>query len=105
MNGTDDFIKIKSSPTLKNLINKSFRIEVLVKPDSRNDTKPFMIGDLDRKYLDYCVVGRPGYNMGLFWNNSKNQSQNALKTCFICEKPGKSDPRRRKLFPISSVVG
>ena len=45
LNGIDDFIKIKPSPTLKNFINKSFRIEVLLKPNSRNDTKPFMIGD------------------------------------------------------------
>jgi len=73
-NGVDDYVKIKSSPSLKNFINKSFRIEVLVKAGSRDDIKPFMIGDSDRKYIDYCIVGRPGYNMGLFWNNSNTLS-------------------------------
>jgi hypothetical protein len=74
LNGIDNFIKVRSSSSLRNFVNKSFRIEVLVKAGSRTDIKPFMIGDSDRKYIDYCIVGRPGYNMGLFWNNSNTLS-------------------------------
>jgi hypothetical protein len=74
LNGIDNFIKVRSSSSLRNFVNKSFRIEVLVKAGSRTDIKPFMIGDSNREYIDYCIVGRPGSNMGLFWNNSNTLS-------------------------------
>ena len=71
-NGKDAYAKIPFKRDLRALTQRSHTISALVRcyqqPD-KNDV--FLIGDKERKYVEYPILRLPGYDYGLSFNNSR----------------------------------
>jgi hypothetical protein len=71
-NGSSSYVKIPSSPTLKNLTHNSHTISVLVRAFHQEDKMPiYLIGAKDKKFVEYPIFRRPGYDYGISYNNSR----------------------------------
>jgi len=68
--GVEDHILIKSSRTLHNFNSRSFEIEMLVKPEHDYDNQ-YLIGDSNRKHLQYPIFSRSGWDHTISYTNSK----------------------------------
>jgi hypothetical protein len=71
-NGVDSYIKIPSSEKMRQTISNSHTISVLVKADQQIEKVPiWLIGDENRKFVEYPIIRKPGYDWGLSFNNSR----------------------------------
>ena len=71
-NGSNSYVKIPSSPTLENLTHTSHTISVLVRAFHQEDKMPiYLIGAKDKKFVEYPIFRRPGYDYGISYNNSR----------------------------------
>jgi hypothetical protein len=68
--GTNSFIKIPCKEDMRMSISNSHTISVLVKADQQLEKVPiWLIGD--RKFVEYPIFRKPGYDWGLSFNNSR----------------------------------
>ena len=71
-NGKDSFIKIHKDKKLRNLTSRSHTVSVLVRAYQQEDKVPiWLVGDDDRRFCEYPIIRRPGYDWGLSYNNSR----------------------------------
>jgi hypothetical protein len=70
--GKSSYIKIPSSEKNRIAISNSHTISVLVKADQQIEKVPiWLIGDSNRKFVEYPIFRKPGYDWGLSFNNSR----------------------------------
>jgi len=71
-NGQDSYAKIPFTQDYKRLTQRSHTISALVRCYQQPDkNKVFLIGDEERKYVEYPILRLPGYDYGLSFNNSR----------------------------------
>ena len=71
-NGEDSFVKIPSSPTLEDITSKSHTVSILVRSFHQEEKMSiYLIGDEDKKYVEYPIFRRPGFDYGISYNNSR----------------------------------
>lgn len=71
-NGEDSYVKIPASPTLKDLTHTSHTVSVLVRAFHQENKMPiYLIGAEDKKFVEYPIFRRPGYDYGISYNNSR----------------------------------
>ena len=71
-NGDSSKITIPYKSYHKGLFNGSHTISMLVRPQQQIEKNPvFLIGDNQRKYIEYPIFTIPGYDYSLSFNNSK----------------------------------
>ena len=84
--GKSSHIEIPNSNSLKKLTSRSHTISVLVRAQQQEEKVPiWLVGDEDRRFCEYPILRRPGYDWGLSYNNSRaftallwNHKQEAL---------------------------
>ena len=71
-NGKDSYIQIPCTRKLRNLTSRSHTISVLVRAHQQEEKVPiWLVGDMDRRFCEYPILRRPGYDYGLSYNNSR----------------------------------
>ena len=71
-NGKNSYIEIPTSPQLRNLTSRSHTVSVLVRAQQQEEKVPiWLVGDEDRRFCEYPILRRPGYDWGLSYNNSR----------------------------------
>ena len=71
-NGINSHVRIPTSPTLKDLTHNSHTVSILVRAFHQEDkTSIYLIGSEDKKFVEYPIFRRPGYDYGLSYNNSR----------------------------------
>ena len=70
--GDNSYVKIPTSPTLEDLTHKSHTVSILVRAFHQQDKMPiYLIGSEDKKFVEYPIFRRPGYDYGVSYNNSR----------------------------------
>ena len=70
--GKASHIKIEKNNTLRNLTSRSHTISVLVRANQQEEKVPiWLIGDDDRRFCEYPIIRRPGFDYGISYNNSR----------------------------------
>jgi len=70
--GTNSFIKIPCKEDMRIAISNSHTISVLVKADQQLEKVPiWLIGDNNRKFVEYPIIRKPGFDWGVSFNNSR----------------------------------
>jgi hypothetical protein len=71
-NGIDSKIEFSPSREQRNAISNSHTVSILVKADQQIEKVPiWLIGDNERKFVEYPIFRKPGYDWGLSFNNSR----------------------------------
>jgi len=71
-NGIDSKISFVGDRDLRNVISKSHTVSILVKADQQIEKVPiYLIGDRERRFVEYPIFRKPGYDWGLSFNNSR----------------------------------
>ena len=71
-NGENSHVKIPTSPTLSELTHKSHTVSILVRAFHQENKMPiYLIGAEDKKFVEYPIFRRPGYDYGISYNNSR----------------------------------
>jgi len=71
-NGKDSFVKIPCTRPLRNLTSRSHTISILVRAHQQENKVPiWLVGDMERRFVEYPILRRPGYDYGLSYNNSR----------------------------------
>ena len=71
-NGKNSFVKIPKHKLLKSLTSRSHTISILVRANQQEEKVPiWLIGDTERRFCEYPILRRPGYDYGLSYNNSR----------------------------------
>jgi len=71
-NGKDSYIQIPCTRSLRNLTSRSHTISVLVRAHQQEEKVPiWLVGDMERRFCEYPILRRPGYDYGLSYNNSR----------------------------------
>lgn len=71
-NGENSYVEIPCTRSLRNLTSRSHTISVLVRAHQQEEKVPiWLVGDLDRRFCEYPILRRPGYDYGLSYNNSR----------------------------------
>ena len=70
--GIKSYIETPQSRSIRFMCNRSHTISVLVKAHQQEEKIPiYLIGDENRRFWEYPVLRRPGYDWGLSYNNSR----------------------------------
>ena len=71
-NGINSKIQFRPSREQRDCISNSHTVSVLVKADQQIEKVPiWLIGDKERKFVEYPIFRKPGYDWGLSFNNSR----------------------------------
>jgi hypothetical protein len=71
-NGKDSYVQIPCTRSLRNLTSRSHTISVLVRAHQQEEKVPiWLVGDTERRFCEYPILRRPGYDYGLSYNNSR----------------------------------
>ena len=71
-NGKNSYVQIPCTRSLRNLTSRSHTISVLVRAHQQEEKVPiWLVGDLERRFCEYPILRRPGYDYGLSYNNSR----------------------------------
>ena len=73
-NGTNSCIKIpnQKDDKLRLSVGACHTVSVLVKADQQIEKAPiWLIGDSDRKFVEYPIIRKPGFDWGISFNNSR----------------------------------
>lgn len=71
-NGNGSYVEIPISRQLRGLTSRSHTISVLIRAYQQEDKVPiWLVGDDDRRFCEYPILRRPGYDYGLSYNNSR----------------------------------
>jgi len=69
---SNDYIEIPQSRSIRFLSNRSHTLSLLVKAHQQEEKIPiYLIGDNERRFWEYPVFRRPGYDYGISYNNSR----------------------------------
>jgi hypothetical protein len=70
--GMESYVEIPSSRSLRNLTSRDHTVSILVRAQQQEDKVPiWLVGDDERKFIEYPILRRPGYDWGLSYNNSR----------------------------------
>jgi hypothetical protein len=72
--GKTSFIKVpyRTDDKMRQALNNSHTISVLVSADQQIEKVPiWLIGDTKRKFVEYPIIRKPGFDWGLSFNNSR----------------------------------
>ncbi len=70
--GSKSKIKVEVDRQLSHLTSKSHTVSVLVKANQQEEKVPiWLVGDWDRRFCEYPIIRRAGYDWGLSYNNSR----------------------------------
>jgi len=70
--GKSSFVQIPCSRELRNVTTRSHSISVLVRAHQQEEKVPiWLVGDTERRFCEYPILRRPGYDYGLSYNNSR----------------------------------
>jgi hypothetical protein len=70
--GKSSYVHIPTTRSLRNLTSRSHTISVLVRAHQQEEKVPiWLVGDTDRRFCEYPILRRPGYDYGLSYNNSR----------------------------------
>ena len=70
--GINSKIQFRPSREQRDCLSNSHTISVLVKADQQIEKVPiWLIGDEERKFVEYPIFRKPGYDWGLSFNNSR----------------------------------
>ena len=70
--GKTSMIKIPINEDMRIALNNSHTISVLVKADQQIEKVPiWLVGDKNRKFVEYPIIRKQGYDWGLSFNNSR----------------------------------
>ena len=71
-NGTNSKVTIPVDRSIAHLTSKSHTVSVLVKANQQEEKVPiWLVGDYDRRFCEYPIIRRAGYDWGLSYNNSR----------------------------------
>jgi hypothetical protein len=71
-NGDNSFIKVNGSEEMRQALSSSHTISVLVRAQQKIKKVPvYLIGDDKRKFVEYPIIRKPGYDWGISFNNSR----------------------------------
>ena len=71
LNGLNDYIKINSNESIREITSGNFTMSVMVRAEDRFDIPKYLIGDVEnREFIHQYIFGRPSFQMGLGWDNS-----------------------------------
>jgi len=71
-NGTNSYVQIPITRSLKRVTSQSHTISVLVRAHQQEEKVPiWLVGDTERRFCEYPVLRRPGYDYGISYNNSR----------------------------------
>jgi hypothetical protein len=71
-NGNNSYVKIPTSSILDELTHKSHTVSILVRAFHQEEKMPiYLIGSEDKKFVEYPIFRRPGYDYGISYNNSR----------------------------------
>ena len=71
-NGQSSYVEIPCTRKLRNLTSRSHTISILVRAHQQEEKVPiWLVGDLDRRFCEYPILRRPGYDYGISYNNSR----------------------------------
>jgi len=71
-NGLNSFIKIDKDAKLRNVTSRSHTVSILVRAYQQEDkVNIWLVGDDERRFCEYPIIRRPGYDWGLSYNNSR----------------------------------
>ena len=71
-NGNSSQVEIPTSRKLRNVTTREHTVSVLVRAEQQEDKVPiYLIGDEERRFVEYPIFRRPGYDWGLSYNNSR----------------------------------
>ena len=70
--GKSSNIKIPCNEEMRAALNNSHTISVLVKADQQIEKVPiWLVGDSNRRFVEYPIIRKPGYDWGMSFNNSR----------------------------------
>ena len=70
--GSKSKIKVEVDRELSHLTSKSHTVSVLVRANQQEEKVPiWLVGDWDRRFCEYPIIRRAGYDWGLSYNNSR----------------------------------
>lgn len=68
-------LPISNFPQLRNFCSRSHTVSILCRAFQQPQKQEiYLLGDKDRKYIEYPILRVPGYDYGLSFNNSKTMS-------------------------------
>jgi len=71
-NGKSSFVEIPTSRKLRNVTTREHTVSLLVRAYQQEEKVPvYLIGDDNRRFVEYPIFRRPGYDWGLSYNNSR----------------------------------
>jgi hypothetical protein len=71
-NGKNSYVHIPTTRGLRNLTSRSHTISVLVRAHQQEEKVPiWLVGDNERRFCEYPILRRPGYDYGISYNNSR----------------------------------
>ena len=71
-NGTDSYVEIPTIRKLRNITSREHTVSILVRAEQQEEKVPiYLIGDEERRFVEYPIFRRPGYDWGLSYNNSR----------------------------------
>jgi hypothetical protein len=71
-NGTNSYVHIPRTRQTRSLTAKPHTISILVRANQQDDKVPiWLVGDTERRFCEYPIFRRPGYDYGLSYNNSR----------------------------------
>jgi len=71
-NGENSYVEIPCTRPLRNLTSRSHTVSILVRAHQQEEKVPiWLVGDMDRRFCEYPILRRPGYDYGLSYNNSR----------------------------------
>jgi len=70
--GAQSFVEIPTTRKLRNLTSKSHSVSILVRAQQQEEKVPiWLVGDVERRFIEFPILRRPGYDWGLSYNNSR----------------------------------
>jgi hypothetical protein len=71
-NGRSSKISFPPTNDLRNAISNSHTVSILVKAEQQIEKVPiYLIGDMDRRFAEYPIFRKPGFDWGISFNNSR----------------------------------
>ena len=71
--GNSSFVEIPTTRKLRNVTTREHTVSILVRVQYQQEEKVpvYLIGDDDRRFVEYPIFRRMGYDWGLSYNNSR----------------------------------
>lgn len=71
-NGKNSYITIPCTNSLRSATATSHTVSILVRAHQQEEKVPiWLVGDEDRRFCEYPIFRRPGYDYGISYNNSR----------------------------------